>query len=73
MFAALELLPGAIAELFAQATTSGQLTQADRYGLMAAILSDELTDEEQAAINRLLRAVQQHRIQIGSEISALAN
>ncbi|MGP1386536.1 MAG: hypothetical protein ACTS2F_23455 [Thainema sp.] len=67
----LTLIPGAISELFAQATATGQLTWADRYGLMAAILSDSLSDEERCAIDRLLRAVKNQRIIIKDEISAL--
>ncbi len=67
----LTLLPGAISELFAQATATGKLTWADRYGLLAAILSDSLSDEERSAIDRLLRAVKNKRIAIQDEISAL--
>ena len=50
------LLPCAIADLTAQVTSSGQITVADRYGLMTAILNDNLSDDERDAIDRLLRA-----------------
>ncbi|MBW4656447.1 MAG: hypothetical protein KME20_25890 [Kaiparowitsia implicata GSE-PSE-MK54-09C] len=53
----LNLIPGAIAELFAHASYTGELTLADRYALMAAILTDCLSDDERRAVDRLLRAV----------------
>lgn len=55
MSAPLQLIPGAISEMFAQVSTSGIITLADRYGLMAAMYDDSLTEEERFAINRLLR------------------
>jgi hypothetical protein len=63
------LLPGAIADLFAQANESGRLTQADCYGLKAAILSNNTTAEEKASINRLLYAIRRRRIQIDDALS----
>lgn len=39
----IRLLPGAVSELFAQASSSGKITKADQYGLMAALLEDSLT------------------------------
>jgi hypothetical protein len=65
------LLPGAISDLFAQVSTSGNLTLADRYGLMAAILEDSLTEEERSAIDRLLRACCRGKMKVVNEISAL--
>lgn len=65
-----KLLPNALSELFAQASTSGCLTIADCYGLRAALLEDSLSEEERAAINRLLQAVRQGRIHLMDEISA---
>lgn len=66
------LLPGAIAELYVQATLSKSLTLADRYGLLAAVLSEELlSDDERAAIDRLLRAAQRHQIKPTNELSVV--
>jgi hypothetical protein len=65
------LLPGAISDLFAQVTISGCITKADRYGLMAALLNEELDLEERNAIDRLLRAVCRGRLAIADEISAV--
>lgn len=65
------LLPGAIADLFAQSTISGCLTKADRYGLMAALLDEELDSEEIGVIDRLLRAVYRGRVAIADEISTV--
>ncbi len=67
----LSLLPFAIPELFAQVSTTRTLTQADCYGLLAAVLEDSLIDEERAAIDRLLHAVYKGRIQTVDEISAI--
>ncbi len=67
----LNLLPGAIGEMIAQVSQTRQLTKADRYGLMAAIITEAISDEERQAIDRLLRSVVRKRIQINNEISAV--
>jgi hypothetical protein len=66
-----KLLPAAIGELTAQVARSRKITLADRYGLMAAILSDSLPEEEREAIDRLLRAVCRGRFTVVDDISAL--
>ncbi len=66
------LLPGAIANLFAEASSSGKITLADRYGLMAAILEERLTDEERASVDRMLHACYRGRMKVVSEISTLS-
>lgn len=71
MSAQLDLLPGAIAELFVQVSLSGVLTVADRYGLMAALLAETLTEEERSTIDRILYAAQRGRIQTTDELSAV--
>jgi len=65
------LLPSAIVEMFAQVTNTGKLTLADRYGLLAALLDDSITEEERQMIDRLLYALRKGRIQIVNEISTL--
>lgn len=65
------LLPFAIADLFAQAADSGCLTLADRYGLMAALLQESISPEEQFAIDRLLYSLRHNRLKIVDEISAV--
>jgi hypothetical protein len=72
MFEQVRLLPGAISDLFAQISSSGKITLADRYGLMAALLDDSLTEEERASIDRLLRAIRRGRMQVVNEISVLS-
>ncbi len=72
MLAQVRLLPGAISELFAQVSCSGQLTLADRYGLMAALLEESLTEEERASIDRLLRASYRGRMKVVNELSVLS-
>ncbi|MEM8804825.1 MAG: hypothetical protein AAGF01_02090 [Cyanobacteria bacterium P01_G01_bin.38] len=58
------LLPGAIAELTAATIDSRRLAHNDRYGLMAAMLSETLSDDERSAIDRLLRAIRRRKIAI---------
>ncbi|MEB3885441.1 hypothetical protein [Lyngbya sp. CCY1209] len=43
---------------------TGQLTLADPYGLMAAILNDSLSDKERRCVERLLRSVLRSRIAV---------
>jgi hypothetical protein len=72
MLIPVRLLPGAISDLFAHASNSGILTLADRYGLMAAILEESISEEERAAIDRLLRALLRGRMRVVNELSSLA-
>jgi hypothetical protein len=65
------LLESAIAEMFVQVSLSGDITLADRYGLLAALLQDSLTDEERFAIDRMLRAIGKGRLKIVDEISTV--
>jgi hypothetical protein len=66
------LLPDAISDLFAEVSSSKKITLADRYGLMAAMLEDTLTEEERASIDRLLYASCRGRMKVVSELSALS-
>lgn len=66
MFNQLALIPGAISEIFATATETGILTLADRYGLMAATLNENLEEEERRVVNRLLQAIKRGRIQVAT-------
>ena len=66
------LLPGALSDLFAQVSSSGRMTKADRYGLMAAILNEDLGTEERSVIDRLLRAVLRGHLTVVDEVSAIA-
>jgi len=66
-----QLLPGAVSEILVSARETGVLTLADRYGLMAATLDENLTQEDERSINRLLRAVIKGKIKIADEISVV--
>lgn len=70
MPAPIQLIPGAIAELFAQVSISGVITLADRYGLMAAVFDESLNEEERYAVNRLLRAACRGQLKFVNEFSA---
>lgn len=68
---AVQLLPTAISELLVQVTITGQLTLADRYGLLAAVLDDSLSEEDRRAVNRILHALRKGRVQVVDELSTL--
>lgn len=71
MIPPVNLIPGAIADLFAQVSSTGCITLADRYGLLAALLEESLDEEEQRCIDRLLRALYRGRVKIVDELSAV--
>lgn len=60
----LNLLPGAINELIASVSETHQLTLLDRYGLMAAILDENASEEELRSIDRLIRSFLRGKIQV---------
>lgn len=62
----LELLPGSIAAMLADTAATQTLTEADRYGLLAAILTEDIEDDERRAVDRILRSVYRGRFAIGS-------
>lgn len=66
-----QLLQSALSDLFAQVNATGNLTLADRYGLLAAILDESLSEEERRCVDRLLRGVYRGKIKIVDELSNL--
>ncbi|MDB9515553.1 hypothetical protein PN466_01065 [Roseofilum reptotaenium CS-1145] len=71
MEVSLHLLPCGLSDLIVQAYTKRKLTQADRYGLMAAILDPNLSEEEQQAIDRLFYLYYRGRLELTDELSTL--
>lgn len=65
------LLPTALPELFAQSSSTGRLTLADRYGIMATILSTHSTQEDLHLIDRLLYGLRRGRIEVVDELSSV--
>lgn len=65
------LLQSAISELFVQASCSGNITLADRYGLLAAITQDSLSEEEKHSIDRLLYSLRKGRLKVVDDISTI--
>lgn len=65
------LLDCALGELFADVSTTRCMTIADRYGLLAAVLDETLSDDDRRSVDRLLRAVKKGRIELVNEISTL--
>ena len=65
----INLIPGAINDLIATVTDTHHLTKADRYGMMAAILDESITDEERRSIDRLIRSLVKGHIQVSDELS----
>ncbi len=51
------LLPFAISDMFVQVTESRSLSMTDRYGLMAAVLQETLTEDERGCVDRILRLI----------------
>ncbi len=64
-----DLLPHALSEMFAEVSTTHKLTRADRYGLLAALLDDSITEEERRALDRILYSLRKGRIQLVDEFS----
>jgi hypothetical protein len=62
------LLPGAVSEILASVSETGRLTLGDRYGLLAAALDEELSEDERNAINRILRSVYRGRVSVTQEL-----
>ncbi len=63
------LLPGAINELIANVTDTYKVTQADRYGMMAAILDESTSEEELSSLDRLIRLIVKGRVKVTDELS----
>ncbi|MEG4109132.1 hypothetical protein [Microcoleus sp. S13_C5] len=66
------LLPGAINELIATVTDTQRVTKADRYGMMAAILDESISEEERGSLDRLIRSLVKGRIQVSDELSIVS-
>ncbi len=71
MIAPICLIPTAISELFVRITETGQITLADRFGLMAAAFDESLATEEREALDRIFQGIRRHRYQVVDELSAL--
>lgn len=54
----------ALSEVFAQVSYTGQITRNERQCLLYALLDETLSIEEKQAIDRLLYAVRQGRVQL---------
>lgn len=67
--ATVQLLPGAISEIFVTVSETGILTKSDRYGLMAAMLNENLDEEERRAIDRMFRAIKRGLVSVSNELS----
>ena len=63
------LVPGAINELIATVTDTHRLTKADRYGMMAAVSDESISEEEHDSLDRLIRFLVKGRIQVTGELS----
>ncbi len=63
----INLLPGAINQLIADVTDTHKVTQADRYGIMAAILDEYTSQEEIRSLDRLIRLIVKGRVEVTDE------
>jgi len=57
-------LPSVLSELFAKVAKTGWLHSCDRQIIRNFLLQEELCEESQRIINRLLYSVRQHQIQV---------
>lgn len=57
MLSTAQLIPGAIAAMFAEAMATRTVTAQDRYGMMTALLGPALATEERLALDRILYAI----------------
>lgn len=64
MLATVRLLPGSISEMLATVSRTGTITRSDQYGLMAAIMEEQLSEDEVRAINRLLRSIKRGKVKV---------
>lgn len=71
MLTQLCLLQHALPELFAEVSYTGQVTVADRYGLMAAVLADSLNEEERESLDRILHAAHKGKLALVDELSRI--
>ncbi len=70
-------LPGAISDLFIYTCTNHELTIADRYGLLAILLTVDPDEnvgfqEELRCIDRILYLIRRGRVRLSSKLSALS-
>jgi len=68
---ALSLLPTALSEMFVQVTATGKISQADRYGMMAALTDGDIGAEELRSIDRILYAMRRGHVHVVDELSIL--
>lgn len=66
-----KLLPGAISELFLQTATTQKLTVADRYGILAAICEESVSEDEMQALDRIFYGLRKGQIQVVDDLSAI--
>ncbi len=65
----INLLPGAINQLIADVTDTHRITKADRYGMMAAILDESISQDELSSLDRLIRLIVKGRVKVTDELS----
>jgi hypothetical protein len=67
----IQLIPGAISELLAVVRDTHKITKADRYGVMAAILDESISEKDRFSLDLLLRSISRGRVQIVDELSTV--
>ena len=65
------LLPGTISEILASVAESRRITKADRFGLMAVVLGDSLSEKKRNAVGRVLRSLVKDRIEVIDDLLAV--
>ncbi len=65
------LLPTALSEMFVQVTATGKISQADRYGMMAALTDSSVNEDDRRSIDRILYALRRGQVHVVDELSIL--
>ena len=65
------LLPTALADMFVEVTSTGRLSYADRYGMLAALLDASVGDDDRRSIDRILYALRRGTVCVVDDLSMI--
>jgi hypothetical protein len=57
--------------MFVQVTATGKISQADRYGMMAALTDSSVNEDDRRSIDRILYALRRGQVHVVDELSIL--
>ena len=56
-------------DIFSRSSIAGEITRADRYGLMNLLMDDRLSEDDLTLLDRLLQGVRRGRIKLVDDIA----